>query len=329
VDVLFSAAPASLRLAADELASLGAGKPRIVGDDAAIVPVGAGGLGALADRCSRAPALFVRHLTQVRAIAAPDDETALGKFVDALHAPAEVALQVWAAEGASSAERAGVEQALRQRLEALGTAVRRGGAATAVHACLTRHGVVLGSAEAQDTLSDWPGGRVRLRAGDDQISRAALKLEEAALVFGLKLEGPGAAIDLGASPGGWTRVLAARGYRVIAVDPARLDPAVARLRGVEHRKETAQTFFAKLPSAVEVIVNDMRLDAVESAEIMLDAAPHLKPGGFALMTLKLPEARPAEAAARALERLRTGYRLMAARQLFHNRSEVTAVLEPL
>ena len=39
-------------------------------------------------------------------------------------------------------------------------------------------------------------------------------------------------VDLGAAPGGWTVVLAERGARVIAVDPGRLAPEVARRRGV-------------------------------------------------------------------------------------------------
>ena len=165
---------------------------------------------------------------------------------------------------------------------------------------------------------------MRLRAGG--ISRAAMKLEEAALVFGLDLRGPGIAVDLGASPGGWSLVLAQRGYRVIAVDPAKLDPELARNPHIDHRKQTAEAYFDGSPTAADLLVNDMRMDAVESAEVTLRGRASLKPGGLAVVTLKLPEGRPAQAAERAIARLRKGFDLVAARQLFHNRSEVTLAL---
>jgi hypothetical protein len=46
-------------------------------------------------------------------------------------------------------------------------------------------------------------------------------------------------LDRGASPGGWSWVLAKLGARVIAVDKAPLAPAVAALPGVETRQESA------------------------------------------------------------------------------------------
>ncbi len=70
-------------------------------------------------------------------------------------------------------------------------------------------------------------------------SRAYLKLWEALTVFG-RHPAPGElCLDLGASPGGWTAVLAGLGARVVAVDRAPLDPAVAALPGVTERLESA------------------------------------------------------------------------------------------
>ena len=54
-------------------------------------------------------------------------------------------------------------------------------------------------------------------------------------------------LDLGASPGGWTWVLARLGADVIAVDKAPLDPKVAAMPGVEWRGESA---FALEPASV-------------------------------------------------------------------------------
>ena len=63
-------------------------------------------------------------------------------------------------------------------------------------------------------------------------SRAYLKLWEA-LVRLRRWQQPGErCLDLGASPGGWTWVLANLGANVIAIDKAPLDPRIAAMPGV-------------------------------------------------------------------------------------------------
>lgn len=70
-------------------------------------------------------------------------------------------------------------------------------------------------------------------------SRAYLKLWEA-LVRLRRWPQPGErCLDLGASPGGWTWVLAKLGAHVVAIDKAPLDPKVAAMPGVEWRGESA------------------------------------------------------------------------------------------
>jgi 23S rRNA (cytidine2498-2'-O)-methyltransferase len=70
-------------------------------------------------------------------------------------------------------------------------------------------------------------------------SRAYLKLWEALTLFGA-WPGPGeTCLDLGASPGGWTWVLAKLGASVTAIDKAALDPAIAAMQGVATRQESA------------------------------------------------------------------------------------------
>lgn len=327
LDILFSAAPESLRNAAAELARIDpkAGPPRLVGEDAAILTVKGLTLADIAEACRETPALFVRHLTAVDGVFALDDLDGICERALALAPTGAVSLQVWSAEGGAVAPGA-LTGALRDALTKAGHDVRRGGADVCLHVCVATGGAVLGSAAGDEALSDWPGGRVRLRAGKDQLSRAALKLEEAMLTFGLDLRGPGVAVDLGAAPGGWSKVLAERGYRVAAVDPAKLDASLGRNRNITHHGQTAQVFLAQQQAPADLIVNDMRLDAVESADVMADAVHGLKPGGLAVMTLKLPEKGAATKAAKALERLRGPYDLIGARQLFHNRSEVTVAL---
>ena len=93
---------------------------------------------------------------------------------------------------------------------------------------------------APDCTSPFPNGEVHFvedRSGPP--SRAYLKLWEAVTLIG-RYPGPGdICLDLGSSPGGWSWVLAQRGARVISVDKAPLAPEVARLPGIEHRRDSA------------------------------------------------------------------------------------------
>lgn len=85
-------------------------------------------------------------------------------------------------------------------------------------------------------------------------SRAYLKLWEALVRFG-RMPGVGEhCLDLGASPGGWTWVLASLGADVTAVDKAPLDPAVAAMRGVTPRLDSA---FGMAPEPVDWLCSDI------------------------------------------------------------------------
>ncbi|MDT8304974.1 MAG: SAM-dependent methyltransferase, partial [Anaerolineae bacterium] len=85
----------------------------------------------------------------------------------------------------------------------------------------------LGLSPALYNLSDWAGGQRRFAREKGQISRAEFKLLEALEAFDLALPPRGVALDLGAAPGGWVRVLRQHEQFVTAVDPADLHPALA------------------------------------------------------------------------------------------------------
>ncbi|NUM87630.1 MAG: methyltransferase domain-containing protein [Bdellovibrionales bacterium] len=190
---------------------------------------------------------------------------------------------------------------------------------------LTPTEAFLGLSLARENLSDWAGGERRFKREPNQISRAEFKLLEALETFDLQLPTTGVALDMGAAPGGWTRLLSERGLRVIAVDPAELDPRAESHPNVTHIRTTVENY---LPTreTFDVILNDMRMDARDSARVMLMAAQYLKPKGFGIMTLKLPEKGMGDVARAALRILGSGYSVLGARQLFHNRDEVTVAL---
>ena len=171
-----------------------------------------------------------------------------------------------------------------------------------------------------------PGGRPDLPFVEDLISRSALKLLEAIETFAIPLAPGMRALDLGASPGGWTQLLARRGLQVDAVDPGALDPRAAGLPGVREHRMTAQTFLRGDAGRYDLLVNDMRLDARESARIMAAAGAVLGPGGTGLITLKLPQAGPTAILRQAQEILRGAFAGQQGRCLFYNRNEVTVLL---
>jgi len=95
--------------------------------------------------------------------------------------------------------------------------------------------------------SAFPNGEVAFVEDRTVPSRAYLKLWDAFTVLGVRPAPGEFCIDLGASPGGWTWVLQGLGARVLSIDKAPLDPAIARLPHVEQRQESA---FALDPQSV-------------------------------------------------------------------------------
>ncbi len=191
---------------------------------------------------------------------------------------------------------------------------------------------LIGLSHATQNLSDWAGGMRRFSREEGRISRSEFKLLEAIELFGIVLPERGTALDLGAAPGGWTRVLRQLGQYVTAVDPGSLDPRLDSEKAVRHRRMTAQEFLREEPDRFDIIVNDMRMDAADSARLMVNFASRLYRHGVAVMTVKLPEGEDAQSTrARVdatLDTLRSAYTVIGARQLFHNRSEITVALRP-
>lgn len=198
-----------------------------------------------------------------------------------------------------------------------------------VSVVLTHNLGFLGLSLSADNLSDWAGGARRFKRESEQISRAEFKLLEALDLFGMSLSPGGHALDLGAAPGGWTRILRSQEMTVTAVDPSDMDPRLARDSEVRHIRKYAQSYLRSTSERFDVILNDMPMDSVDSARVIVSAGRNLAKGGWALLTLNLPSGAMDRAAADALEILRDRYEIIGARQLFHNRNEVTVAVESL
>jgi 23S rRNA (cytidine2498-2'-O)-methyltransferase len=172
-----------------------------------------------------------------------------------------------------------------------------------------------------------PLRRMRIWApGERPISRAELKLREALERFALELPPDGRALDVGAAPGGWTRELARHVAQVVAVDPADLDPRVVALPGVTHLRVRIEDLDAVEMGRFDVLTNDMNLESLASAGIMVKLAPLLATGGLAVMTIKFSTRRRDRHVREAQAVLSAAYAEIRIATMPHNAKETTAVM---
>lgn len=333
--LLFSADETYLHAAIQELHELYPdARVRPVGADLGSIEAEGLAIAELAAACRERPVIFVRHLFREAGAVSLTNITSLEDVVaialetwSALPVAPAVALQVWGSGEARIPFRTDeLWHALADGLTTRGTDVARSGRDQILTTCVTPAGIIFGLNGLGNALADWPGGRVRLAKPKGQISRSEFKLEELFRMGELELPRSGIAVDLGASPGGWTRILRQRGLSVWAVDPAALDPRIARDAEVHHVRTTAGPFLSSTTLEPDLIVNDMRMTAELSASVMLSASRVLKPGGLAVQTLKIAPDRALATVRSALRMLRQEYEVVFARQLHHNRNEVTVVL---
>lgn len=189
----------------------------------------------------------------------------------------------------------------------------------------TAERLLMGLSYAYENLSDWPGGMRVYAYREDTISRAEFKLLEAIECFPLELPTHGLAVDLGAAPGGWSKVMLEKGMHVIAVDPANLSPVLEHNPNLIHFKGLAQSFLQQNDKTVDLLLNDMRMDTLKSIRITNDMAPCVKAGGLVIITFKLPQKGKMALVNKGLHLISSVYSVLHARQLFHNRSEITVV----
>jgi 23S rRNA (cytidine2498-2'-O)-methyltransferase len=204
-----------------------------------------------------------------------------------------------------------------------------------LHLCLTATDAAFVACAAVDAAAPWPGGIPRLKFPHAAPSRSTLKLEEALLV--LLDEGererwlkPGMrAVDLGASPGGWTWQLVNRSLQVTAVDNGPMDAALLDSGLVEHLR--ADGFRYRPPKPVDWLVCDMVEQPRRVAELV---AQWLSEGWcrHAVFNLKLPMKKRYDEVQLCFSIVRdalAGRIELRAKQLYHDREEITVYARAL
>lgn len=183
----------------------------------------------------------------------------------------------------------------------------------------------------------WPRGIVRLRFPSDAPSRSTLKLEEAFLSFlnaderASSLAPSRRAVDLGASPGGWSYQFVRRGIRTAAVDNGPMDARLLESGLVEHLRVDGFKFVP--PRPVDWMVCDMVERPRRVAELVLKwwTQMHAK---RMIVNLKLPMKKRWQEVSEIktlmtdeLQRLERPFDL-SIKHLYHDREEVTLYLGP-
>ena len=185
--------------------------------------------------------------------------------------------------------------------------------------------------------SPYPAGVPRLKMPSEAPSRSTLKLEEAWKLFISDerwyevLGGGKKAVDLGAAPGGWTWQLVRQGMLVTAVDNGPMDEAVMASGHVTHVREDG---FAWQPKRqVDWLVCDIVDRPTRVASMIADWLQQ-DLFRYAIFNLKLPMKQRWDTWLACRDELLEGMQSvrrpmrLRARQLYHDREEITCFIEP-
>lgn len=205
--------------------------------------------------------------------------------------------------------------------------------------CLVgREGLYAGVASPRDCGGFHPGGTKFIKQDAPHfISRAGSKVVEA--LHHLLLHRPALPdathwLELGASPGGMTSELLARGWRVTALDRAPLDARLRDVPGLTFIKTDVAHFQAREGDAFDAILCDMNGDALDSMRQVARLAAHLRRGGIVIFTMKLPGIQLTGDILAAIQQTTelaagAGLSLVAQTHLTYNRHEFTLFFEQL
>ncbi|GFN32362.1 SAM-dependent methyltransferase [Paenibacillus xylaniclasticus] len=182
--------------------------------------------------------------------------------------------------------------------------------------------LMYGIGTPEELMSDWPGGAIRFHREEGQISRAKFKLIEAERTFGLQYSQYREALDIGAAPGGWTSLLLERGVKVTAVDPGEMHPSLKRHPNLKILKRNASDVKFK-PGTFDLLVCDMSWSPMQMVKLVLELTDSLVHGATAVVTIKLMHRKPLQTIRDVIAKLEEAFIVHRAKQLFHNREEIT------
>ncbi len=172
----------------------------------------------------------------------------------------------------------------------------------------------------------WPGGVPNL-AGVvevEPISRARFKLGEALLWSGIHIQAGDVCMEIGSSPGGGCQLLLEKGAKVIAVDPAELDPQIAEHENLTHFRCRGRELRKRELKDVRWLISDMNVTPNYTLDTVTDLVSnqHARRIRGLILTLKLSDLKLAGEIPKWKQRVKSlGFSIVKTRQLAFNRRE--------
>jgi len=173
--------------------------------------------------------------------------------------------------------------------------------------------------------SAFPGGNPIIPLHPDAPSRAYVKFEEALLWSGAPIRSGDVAVEVGSAPGGASFSMLQRGLSVVGIDPAKMDPIVARSKSFQHiQRPVASVLREELPETVHWFLMDMNVAPAVSIFAVDRLATRLRESLLGvLLTVKLNQWKLADEIPSILEHVRVmGMAQVKATQLPSNRQEI-------
>jgi len=194
---------------------------------------------------------------------------------------------------------------------------------------IAKDSAYIGLSQAEENLSIWSGGMRLYATREDTISRAEFKLMEAFEAYPIRFRKDSIALDLGAAPGGWTKVLLEKGLKVVAVDSVQLSPVLLANENVEFYNGRAYEYLKESNKMFDLIVNDMSMNIKLSTGLMCSLKKRLRDKGYIIMTFKLSRDDRLNKINEGLSLLGKEFEIVLVKQFYHNRSEITVILQKL
>ena len=184
----------------------------------------------------------------------------------------------------------------------------------------------MGMSHSKLNVSTWSGGMIHYKKDDVDISRAKYKLIEAISTFKLDLSKVHNALDLGAAPGGWTSVLLEKEIAVTAVDIGEMDVRLKKYKNYTNIKGNISGL--DLPEqSFDLLTSDINLNSKSTATMINKASRFLKNNGYAIVTVKLMGDKVRRSIKEVKEIYQEVFDIEEAKQLFHNKDEITLLLK--
>lgn len=184
----------------------------------------------------------------------------------------------------------------------------------------------VGSYTLQKNHFQTPGEVSSVLERDDVPSRAYYKIAEAFEAFDLPFEHQETVLELGSAPGGASLFLLENDLKVLGVDPADMDPIVAKKFDFRHIRKPFETLTeSDFKSNVDWIISDINLPPTVVLKEVFRMLTFLEPKGLVL-TLKINDMKHMEIVATIRQKFRDqGFERVELKFLPSNRKEITLI----